>query len=149
MSRLGRHPNSLKALQENREKTQFVAGDKQVEIARRGAEASHKQRTENRAKALEREEIVQVLTQVFNAPILDEKTANQLNALNLPKNLLTKTLYNAVQKAGVNSNMLRVLLELINALKEQQTNVIVNNNNPFSRLSDDELYAEIKRLKNE
>ena len=111
----------------------------QQKIARKGAEASNKKQAENKQKALEREEIVEVLTQVFNAPILDERTIAQLDALNLPKNLLTKTLYNAVQKAGVNSNMLRVLLELINALKTQQTNVTVNNTSPYDSLSVEQL----------
>lgn len=111
----------------------------QQKIARKGAEASNKKQAENKLKALEREEIVEVLTQVFNAPILDERTIAQLDALNLPKNLLTKTLYNAVQKAGVNSNMLRVLLELINALKTQQTNVTVNNTSPYDSLSVEQL----------
>ena len=109
------------------------------EIARKGAIASNKKQAENKQKAMEREQIVEVLTQVFNAPILDERTIAQLDALNLPKNLLTKTLYNAVQKAGVNSNMLRVLLELINALKTQQTNVTVNNTSPYDSLSVEQL----------
>lgn len=132
------HPNSLKALEENRKRTQFVAGEQQVKIAKRGKEASDKKKAENKQKALEREEVVEILTRVFNAPV-DEKSANQLESLNLPKNLLTKTLYNAVQKAGVNSNMLRVLLELINALKTQQTNVTVNNTSPYDSLSVEQL----------
>lgn len=135
---MGRHPNSLKALEENRKKTQFVAGETQVAIAKKGAIASNKKQAENKQKALEREEVVEILTRVFNAPV-DEKSANQLESLNLPKNLLTKTLYNAVQKAGVNSNMLRVLLELINALKTQQTNVTVNNTSPYDSLSVEQL----------
>ena len=135
---MGRHPNSLKALEENRKNTQFVAGETQVAIAKKGAIASNKKQAENKQKALEREEVVEILTRVFNAPV-DEKSANQLESLNLPKNLLTKTLYNAVQKAGVNSNMLRVLLELINALKTQQTNVTVNNTSPYDSLSVEQL----------
>ena len=107
--------------------TRFVAGEAQVKIAKKGAAASNKKQAENRAKALEREEVVAILTQVFNAPVIDEKTIRQLEAYNLPKNMLTKTLFNAVQKAGINSNMLRVLLELINALNQQQTNINVTN----------------------
>ena len=98
--------------------TRFVAGERQVEIAKKGKAASDKVKAEKKAKALEREEIVQVLTQVFNAPV-DEKTSKTLESLGLPKTVLAKTLYNAAQKSGVNSNMLRVLLELINALKQQ------------------------------
>ena len=101
--------------------------EQQKKIASNGGKESQRVQAENKAKALEREQVVEVLTQVFNAPILDEKIIKQLDALNLPKNMLTKTLYNAVQKAGVNSNMLRVLLELINALNQQQTNINVNN----------------------
>ena len=71
--------------------------------------------------------------------------------LNLPNNLLSKTLYNAVQKAGVNSNMLRVLLELINALSQQQTNVTVNNTmeNPVERLNESELRALAEKWQGE
>ena len=120
------HPNSVKALEENRKKTQFN-GERAVICGKKGAVASNKKQAENKAKALEREQVVEILTQVFNAPVIDEKTIRQLEAYNLPKNMLTKTLFNAVQKAGINSNMLRVLLELINALNQQQTNINVNN----------------------
>lgn len=122
----------------------------QQKIARKGAEASNKKQAENKQKALEREEVVEILTRVFNAPV-DEKASKQLEALNLPKNMLTKTLFNAVQKAGVNSNMLRVLLELINALNQQQTNVVVNNNmdNPIERLTEPELRALADRWEGE
>ena len=45
----GMNPNSLKALEENRHKGQFKAGEKQVEIARKGGKTfganSHKRRT--------------------------------------------------------------------------------------------------------
>ena len=118
--------------------TRFVAGERQVEIAKKGKAASDKVKAEKKAKALEREEIVQVLTLVFNAPV-DEKTSKTLESLGLPKTVLAKTLYNAAQKSGVNSNMLRVLLELINALKQQEVNVTVNNHSPYTQFSDEEL----------
>ena len=119
------NPKSLENLDKGRFKRN--TREQQQKIAKMGGEASSRAKAKNKQKALEREEVVDVLTQVFNAPILDEKIIKQLDALNLPKNMLTKTLYNAVQKAGVNSNMLRVLLELINALNQQQTNINVNN----------------------
>ena len=117
--------NSLKALEENRHKGQFTSGERAVNMGRLGKIESDKVKAENKQKALEREEVVEILTRVFNAPV-DEKSAKQLENLNLPKNMLTKTLFNAVQKAGVNSNMLRVLLELINALNQDKTNISVN-----------------------
>jgi hypothetical protein len=49
-------------------------------------------------------------------------------------------LFNAVQMAGRNSNMLRVVLELIGEVKQAQTNVTVTNNvNPYAGLTEDEL----------
>ena len=126
MEKRGRHPNSLANLTA-KGRLANLTRESQVEIAKMGAEASNRKQAEEKAKALEREEVVAVLTQVFNSPILDDKVAQQLDKLGLPKNLLSKTLYNAAQKAGVNSNMLRVLLELINALNQQQTNINVNN----------------------
>ena len=106
----------------------FQVGEERARICgKKGKIASEESKAEKKAKALEREEVVAILTQVFNAPVIDEKTIRQLEAYNLPKNMLTKTLFNAVQKAGINSNMLRVLLELINALNQQQTNINVNN----------------------
>lgn len=108
----------------NGKATQFN-GETAAIMGRKGALASNRKQAENKQKALEREEVVEILTRVFNAPV-DEKSAKQLENLNLPKNMLTKTLFNAVQKAGVNSNMLRVLLELINALNQDKTNISVN-----------------------
>lgn len=120
MARSERQLENLK----NGKATQFN-GETAAIMGRKGAIASNKKQAENKQKALEREEVVEILTRVFNAPV-DEKSAKQLENLNLPKNMLTKTLFNAVQKAGVNSNMLRVLLELINALNQDKTNISVN-----------------------
>lgn len=129
--------------------TQFN-GETAAIMGRKGAVASNRKQAENKQKALEREEVVSVLTRVFNAPA-DKTTAEKLEMLNLPNNLLSKTLYNAVQKAGVNSNMLRVLLELINALSQQQTNVTVNNTmeNPVERLNESELRALAEKWQGE
>ncbi len=148
MERMNR--NSLKALEENRHKGQFTSGERAVNMGKLGKIESDKVKAENKQKALEREEVVNVLTRVFNAPA-DKTTAEKLEMLNLPNNLLSKTLYNAVQKAGVNSNMLRVLLELINALSQQQTNVTVNNTmeNPVERLNESELRALAEKWQGE
>ena len=129
------NPKSLENLDKGRFKRN--TREQQQKIAKMGGEASSRAKAKNKQKALERAEVVDVLTRVFNAPA-DKTTAERLESLNLPNNLLSKTLYNAVQKAGVNSNMLRVLLELINALSQQQTNVTVNNN-PYACLSDETL----------
>lgn len=131
------NPKSLENLDKGRFKRN--TREQQQKIAKMGAKASSRAKAKNKQKALERAEVVDVLTRVFNAPA-DKTTAERLESLNLPNNLLSKTLYNAVQKAGVNSNMLRVLLELINALSQQQTNVTVTNNvNPYANLTEDEL----------
>ena len=58
----------------------------------------------------------------------------------LPATYGGQMLFNAVQMAGRNSNMLRVVLELIGEVKQAQTNVTVTNNvNPYANLTEDEL----------
>ena len=64
----------------------------------------------------------------------------KLKEAGLPATYGGQMLFNAVQMAGRNSNMLRVVLELIGEVKQQQTNVTVTNNvNPYANLTEDEL----------
>ena len=126
------HPNSLKALEENRKKGQFVSGERAVSCGKKGKIESDKVKAENKSAQ-------ELVTMILNAPVLDDKAKAQLEAYGLPSTMFVKTLFNAVQKAGVNSNMLRVLLELIGVLKQQQTNVTVNNHNPYANFTEEEL----------
>ena len=87
----------------------------------------------DQAKA-ENAEALKIVTLILNAPIIDDKTKAQLDAYGLPKTMLVKTLFNAVQRAGVNPAMLQLILELIGAIKRGQTNVTVNNNTRESPL---------------
>lgn len=64
----------------------------------------------------------------------------RLKEAGLPATYGGQMLFNAVQMAGKNSNMLRVVLELIGEIKQAQTNVTVTNNvNPYAGLTEDEL----------
>lgn len=64
----------------------------------------------------------------------------KLKEAGLPATYGGQMLFNAVQMAGRNSNMLRVVLELIGEVKQPQTNVTVTNNvNPYAGLTEEEL----------
>ena len=64
----------------------------------------------------------------------------KLREAGLPATYGGQMLFNAVQMAGRNSNMLRVVLELIGEVKQAQTNVNVTTNvNPYANLTEDEL----------
>ena len=64
----------------------------------------------------------------------------KLKEAGLPTTYGGQMLFNAVQMAGRNSNMLRVVLELIGEVKQAQTNVNVTTNvNPYANLTEDEL----------
>lgn len=103
----------------------------QREIARKGAEASNR-------KQAEKKSMKQLVDILLNAPVLDDDLKAKLEAHGLPATIGGKTLFNAINKAGANSNMLRVILELAGELKQAQTNVTVNNN-PYADLSDETL----------
>ena len=103
----------------------------QRKIARMGAEASNR-------KQAEKKSMKQLVDILLNAPVMDDDLKAKLEAHGLPATIGGKTLFNAINKAGANSNMLRVILELAGELKQQQTNVTVNNN-PYADLSDETL----------
>lgn len=64
----------------------------------------------------------------------------KLKDAGLPTTYGGKMLFDAVNMAGRNSNMLRVVLELIGEIKQAQTNVNVTTNvNPYANLTEDEL----------
>ena len=76
----------------------------------------------------------------LNAKLTRPEIEAKLKEMGLPATYGGQMIFNAIQMAGRNSNMLRVILELIDEVKQQQTNVTVTNNvNPYANLTEDEL----------
>ena len=132
------HPNSLKALEENRKRTQF-SGELAVEYQKRSCEKKRQKKT------------LAELASIFGNLKADEKTCELLKKQGVDDENLTHDmgmiygLYASAMRG--NSNAGRVIAELRGDLKQQQTNVTVNNGNPLASLTDEELFAEIKRIK--
>ena len=63
----------------------------------------------------------------LNAKLTKPEIKAKLKEAGLPATYGGQMLFNAVQMAGRNSNMLRVVLELIGEVNQAQTNVNVNN----------------------
>lgn len=132
------HPNSLKALEENRKNTQF-SGELAVEYQKRSCEKKRQKKT------------LAELASIFGNLKADEKTCELLKKQGVDDENLTHDmgmiygLYASAMRG--NSNAVRVIAELRGDLKQQQTNVTVNNGNPLASLTDEELFAEIKRIK--
>ena len=123
---------SLKNLEKGK-KTRFRTGEAQVKIAKKGAEVS------NRVQA-ERKTMRQLAEICLSAKLTKPEIEAKLREAGLPATYGGQMLFNAVQMAGRNSNMLRVVLELIGEVKQAQTNVTVTNNvNPYAGLTEDEL----------
>ena len=131
-------PNSLKALEENRKNTQF-SGELAVEYQKRSCEKKRQKKT------------LAELASIFGNLKADEKTCELLKKQGVDDENLTHDmgmiygLYASAMRG--NSNAGRVIAELRGDLKQQQTNVTVNNGNPLASLTDVELFAEIKRIK--
>jgi len=75
----------------------------------------------------------------WDAPVEDDRVKSKLKKAHLPQTYFGQLLYNAGQSAGRNPAMLRTILEAMDVLKGQQTNVTVNNRNPYAELSDETL----------
>ena len=76
----------------------------------------------------------------LNAKLTKPEIKAKLKEAGLPATYGGQMLFNAVQMAGRNSNMLRVVLELVGEVKQAQTNVTVTNNvNPYAGLTEEEL----------
>ena len=103
------------------------------EMTRKGGIASGKARQEKKTMR----QLAEIcLSGKLNKPEVEAR----LKEAGLPATYGGQMLFNAVQMAGKNSNMLRVVLELIGEIKQAQTNVTVTNNvNPYAGLSEDEL----------
>ena len=126
------NPKSLKNLEKSKG---FKANTKETQrnIARMGAEAS------NRVQK-ERKTMRQLAEICLGAKLTKPEIEAKLKEAGLPATYGGQMLFNAVQMAGRNSNMLRVVLELIGEVKQPQTNVTVTNNvNPYANLTEDEL----------
>ena len=104
----------------------------QRKIARMGAEASNR-------KQAEKKTMRQLAEMCLAAKLTKPEIEAKLKEAGLPTTYGGQMLFNAINMAGKNSNMLRVVLELIGEIKQSQTNVVVNNVNPFAELTDDEL----------
>ena len=103
------------------------------EMTRKGGIASGKARQEKKTMR-------QLAEICLNAKLTKPEIEAKLKEAGLPATYGGQMLFNAVQMAGRNSNMLRVVLELIGEVKQAQTNVTVTNNvNPYAGLTEDEL----------
>ena len=103
------------------------------EIAKKGAEAANKVRAEKKSMR-------QLAEICLGAKLTKPEIEAKLKEAGLPATYGGQMLFNAVQMAGRNSNMLRVVLELIGEVKQAQTNVNVTTNvNPYANLTEDEL----------
>lgn len=107
--------------------------DEQKKIATMGGIASGKARQEKKTMR-------QLAEICLGAKLTKPEIEAKLKEAGLPATYGGQMLFNAVQMAGRNSNMLRVVLELIGEVKQAQTNVTVTNNvNPYANLTEDEL----------
>ena len=110
-----------------------VTKETQRKIAKKGAEASNRKQAEKRTMR----ELAEIC---LGAKLTKPEIEAKLKEAGLPATYGGQMLFNAVQMAGRNSNMLRVVLELIGEVKQAQTNVTVTNNvNPYAGLTEDEL----------
>ena len=94
--------------------------DEQKKIATMGGIASGKARREKKTMR-------QLAEICLGAKLTKPEIAAKLKEAGLPATYGGQMLFNAVQMAGRNSNMLRVVLELIGEVNQAQTNVNVNN----------------------
>ena len=107
--------------------------EKQRKISQKGGIASGEAKRE-------RKTMRQLAEICLNAKLTKPEIEAKLKEAGLPATYGGQMLFNAVQMAGRNSNMLRVVLELIGEVKQAQTNVTVTNNvNPYAGLTEDEL----------
>jgi hypothetical protein len=118
---------------EKGKKTQFKKGEKQAKIGQKGGIASGEAKREKKTMR-------QLAEICLGAKLTKPEIEAKLKEAGLPATYGGQMLFNAVQMAGRNSNMLRVVLELIGEVKQAQTNVTVTNNvNPYAGLTEDEL----------
>jgi hypothetical protein len=120
---------------ENLDKGRFKKNtrEKQQKIASMGGKASGEAKREKKTMR-------QLAEICLGAKLTKPEIEAKLKEAGLPATYGGQMLFNAVQMAGRNSNMLRVVLELIGEVKQAQTNVNVTTNvNPYAGLTEDEL----------
>ena len=107
--------------------------EEQRKIAQMGGKVSGKARQEKKS-------LRQLAEICLGAKLTKPELEARLKEAGLPPTYGGQMLFNAIQKAGVNSQMLRVVLELVGELKQAQTNITVTNTvNPYANLTEDEL----------
>lgn len=116
---------------------------KRKEISRKGAEATNRIKAEKKS--------LRQCAEIFGQ-MPDMKTTEELKAQGIDIDCVTQNmgvifgLFKSAKRG--NSNSARVLAELVGELKQQQTNVTVNNNpDPFANMTDDEIHSAIESLK--
>ena len=102
-------------------------------LGRKGAERTKQVKAEKKTMR-------QLAEICLGAKLTKPEIEAKLKEAGLPATYGGQMLFNAVQMAGRNSNMLRVVLELIGEVKQAQTNATVTNNvNPYAGLTEEEL----------
>lgn len=91
----------------------------QREIAKKGAEVSNR-------KQAEKKTMRQLAEICLGAKLTKPEVEAKLKEAGLPATYGGQMLFNAIQKAGVNPNMLRIILELTGDINQPQNNVTVN-----------------------
>lgn len=129
------NPKSLENLEKGK-KTRFRTGEAQVKIAKMGAEVSNR-------KQAERKTYRECAKYLSSLAIKDAKEIETLAEQGIDKNDMTHMMaltYAMLLKAKKgNSQMARLVMELMGEVKEAQTNVTVNNVNPYANLTEEEL----------
>ena len=125
------HPNSLKALEENRHKGQFTSGERAVACGKMGKPKS------DEAKA-EKKNLIELFEIAQQAKITDAKKAETLRKAGLPETFAGMMAYNVIMKAGTNPLMLQTLLKALGLLNDNPsvtvnaTPIIIGNENELT-----------------
>ena len=108
----------------------------QQKIARMGAEASNRKQAEKKSYR-------ECAKYISELAVKDPKEIQSLTDMGIDENEMTQAMaltYAMILKAKKgNSQMARLVMELMGQVKEQQTNVTINNTNPYANLTEDEL----------
>ena len=116
--------------------TRFVAGEQQVKVAKMGKVAS------DIAKA-EKKSYRECAKYISELAVKDPKEIQNLEEMGISKDEMTQAMaltFAMITKAKKgNSQMARLVMELMGQVREQQTNVTINNTNPYANLTEDEL----------
>ena len=109
------HPNSLKALEQNRERTQF-SGDFAVECQKKSAEV----------RSLKGEFQAATYKHLM-AEVKDPKQRKRLENAGLPTTYLGLLIHNSSFRAGLSGGMFESFCKAAGIIEEEKTSVNVNN----------------------